>query len=251
MKKKNTSAPVTSIDPFVNWSHTTGRIFMLCFLAYTFVIPITMSVVYGVWPTMSQLIPGVLAISALMIPTSIAEVASYVPIVGSSAYLCYATGNLMNLKIPCAVEAQKVAKVEQNTPEGDAIALISTSISSIVTIVILAIGMLLLMPLQGLMQNEYVQTAGNYILPALFGSMAMGIVGRGNAPTYVKNKLTIAIVPVILVVVLSLIGLPVLDMAVYLILPMIPIAIGCARILWKKGIVKVVPNPDYQGSGQK
>ena len=251
MKKKASPASAVTIDPFVNWSHTTGRIFMLCFLAYTFVIPITMAIVYGVWPTMSQLIPGVLAISALMIPTSIAEVASYVPIVGSSAYLCYATGNLMNLKIPCAVEAQKVAKVEQNTPEGDAIALISTSISSIVTIVVLAIGMLLLMPLQGLMQNEYVQTAGNYILPALFGSMAMGIVGRGNSPTYVKNKLTIAIVPVILVVLLALIGLPVLDMAVYLILPMIPIAIGCARILWKKGIVKVAPNPDYHSSKEQ
>ena len=251
MKKKASPASAVTIDPFVNWSHTTGRIFMLCFLAYTFVIPITMAIVYGVWPTMSQLIPGVLAISALMIPTSIAEVASYVPIVGSSAYLCYATGNLMNLKIPCAVEAQKVAKVEQNTPEGDAIALISTSISSIVTIVVLAIGMLLLMPLQGLMQNEYVQTAGNYILPALFGSMAMGIVGRGNSPTYVKNKLTIAIVPVILVVLLALIALPVLDMAVYLILPMIPIAIGCARILWKKGIVKVAPNPAYHSSKEQ
>lgn len=251
MSKKNTPASAGSIDPFVNWSHTTGRLFMFCFLAYTFVIPIVICTFYGVWPTMSQLIPGTAAILALMIPTSIAEVASYVPIVGSSAYLCWSTGNLMNLKIPCAVEAQKVAKVEQNTPEGDAIALISTSISSIVTIIILAIGMILLLPLQGLMQNEYVQTAGNYILPALFGSMALGIVGRGNAPTYVKNKLTIAIVPVIIVVLLALIGLPVLDMAVYLILPMIPIAIGCARILWKRGIVKVVPNPDFHGGSKE
>lgn len=251
MSKKGTSAPAGSIDPFVNWSHTTGRLFMFCFLAYTFVIPIVICVVYGVWPTIPQLVPGVLAILALMVPTSIAEVASYVPIVGSSSYLCWTTGNLMNLKIPCAVEAQKVAKVEQNTPEGDAIALISTSISSIVTIVVLAIGMLLIVPLQGVLQNEYVQTASNYILPALFGSMALGIVGRGNAPTYVKNKLTIAIVPVVLVIVLALIGLPVLDMAVYLILPMIPIAIGCARVLWKKGVVKVVDNPDFQGGSKE
>ena len=251
MSKKGTSAPAGSIDPFVNWSHTTGRLFMFCFLAYTFVIPIVMCVVYGVWPTIPQLIPGVVAILALMIPTSIAEVGSYVPIVGSSAYLCWSTGNLMNLKIPCAVEAQKVAKVEQNTPEGDAIALISTSISSIVTIAILAVGMLLIVPLQGVLQHPYVQTAGNYIMPALFGSMALGIVGRGNAPTYVKNKMAIAIVPVLIVVLLSLIGLPTYSMAVFLVLPMIPIAIGWARILWKKGVLKVVPNPDFHGASKE
>ena len=48
----------------------------------------------------------------------------------------------MNLKMPCVLNAQKIAKVEQSTPEGDVIALIATAVSSIVTIVVLAIGLI-------------------------------------------------------------------------------------------------------------
>ena len=78
----------------------------------------------------------------------IAEIGSYTPILGYSSYLTFATGNLMNLKIHCVVNAQKLAKVESSTPEGDAISLIATAISSIVTIIILAVGLLLIVPLQ-------------------------------------------------------------------------------------------------------
>lgn len=69
-----------------------------------------------------MLIMGMISICAIMVPTSIAEVASYVPILGSSTYLRWATGNLMDLKIPCAIEAQKTAKVETNSTVGDCIA---------------------------------------------------------------------------------------------------------------------------------
>lgn len=242
------------IDPFTKWAHKSGRIFMMVFLLYTFLIPVVMCAVYGCWPTWKQLLPGMLTITAMMAPTAIAEVGSYTPILGSSTYLTFTTGNMMNLKVPCAVEAQKVAKVEQNTTEGDAIALISTCVSSIVTIIVLAVGLLLIVPLQGVLQNEYIKTASNYILPALFGCMALGLLGKGNGPTYVKNKLLIAVVPAILVSVLTIVmtrfaGVPASSMAGlagYLLIVMIPLGILCARIFWKKGVIKVEKNPDYK-----
>jgi hypothetical protein len=246
-KNKETTGPVI-IDPFTSWAHKTGRVFILLFMAYTFVIPIVMCTVYGCWPSFSQVLPGMVSILALMVPTCVAEVGSYVPILGSSTYLTFATGNVMNLKIPCALNAQKIAKVDQNTTEGDAIALISTCVSAIVTIIILAIGLVLVVPLQGVLKNEFVNTASNYILPALFGCMVLGFIGKGNAPTYVKNKLLIIVVPVILVAALTLCGIASTGMAGYLLLVMIPISILCARILWKKGIVQVVPNPNYKGT---
>lgn len=245
MKKKNKEESNALIDPFTRWAHKSGRIFMLLFLAYTFVIPIVVCSIYGCWPSMKQLIPGIISICAVMVPTSIAEVGSYTPILGSSTYLTFATGNLMNLKVPCAVEAQKIAKVEQNTTEGDAIALISTCVSSIVTIVVLAIGLLLVVPLQGVLQNEFIATASNYILPALFGCMALGLLGKGNGQTYVKNKLLIAVAPAILVSALTLSGIASTGLAGYLLLVMIPVGILCARIMWKKGIIQVKPNPNY------
>ncbi len=245
-KKEKNAAPKVQLDPFIHWSHKTGRVFMLLFVLYTFCIPLIICAVYGCWPSFKQLLPGLVSIMALMVPTGFAEVGSYTPLLGSSSYLTFATGNLMNLKIPCAMEAQKVAKVEQNTTEGDAIALISTCVSSIVTIVVLALGLLLIAPLQGILQNEVVSTASGYILPALFGCMSLGILGRGNAPTYVKNKLLIIAIPALLVSLLTIAGIASSGMAGYLLLIMIPLSILCARILWKKGIVKVVENPNYK-----
>lgn len=247
-KEKSKEASTVKVDPFTKWAHKTGRRFMLSFLLYTFCIPLIICAIYDCWPSIKMLVPGLIAICAIMLPTSIAEVASYVPILGSSTYLTWATGNLMNLKIPCAIEAQKIAKVEANTTVGDCISLISTCIASVTTIIILAIGMLLLVPLKGILQNEVIATASNYILPALFGCMSLGIIGRGSAPTYIKNRLLIALVPAALVSILAIVGIASSGLAGYLLLVMIPISILAARILWKKGIVKVAPNPGYHAS---
>ncbi|MDD7143043.1 MAG: hypothetical protein PUI73_04535 [bacterium] len=242
-KKQN-----AAIDAYTKNTHRTGRIFVLMFCVYIMVVPLVICAVYGVWPTFKQMLPGAIAILSINVPVCIAEVGSYTPILGSSCYLTFATGNLMNLKIPCALNAQKVAKVEQNTAEGDAIALISTCVSSIVTLIVLFIGVLLIAPLKGILQNEYFSTASNYLLPALFGCMTLGMIGRGNGPTYVKNKLLIMVVPAVLISILTVMGIASTGLAGILILVMIPVTILCARILWKLGIVKVLPNPNASGS---
>ena len=186
MKKeqKNNSG---KLDVFVEWAHKSGRAFLLCFVLYMIIVPIVVCAVYKCFPSFKVLAPGLVTILRIMVPTGIAEVGSYTPILGSSSYLTFATGNLMNLKMPCVLNAQKIAKVEQSTPEGDAIALIATAVSSIVTIVVLAIG----------------------LIPALIVS-ALTIIGIASA-----------------------------GVASYLLIIMIPLTILCARILWKKGVIRV------------
>ncbi|MDD6138204.1 MAG: hypothetical protein PUB68_03365 [Lachnospiraceae bacterium] len=186
MKKeqKNNSG---KLDVFVEWAHKSGRAFLLCFVLYMIIVPIVVCAVYKCFPSFKVLAPGLVTILLIMVPTGIAEVGSYTPILGSSSYLTFATGNLMNLKMPCLLNAQKIAKVEQSTPEGDAIALIATAVSSIVTIVVLAIG----------------------LIPALIVS-ALTIIGIASA-----------------------------GVASYLLIIMIPLTILCARILWKKGVIRV------------
>lgn len=230
------------VDPFTSWAHKSGRRFLIVFMIYMVALPIIMCLVYGAFPSISMIIPGLVTILIIMIPTAIAEVGSYTPILGSSSYLTFATGNLMNLKVPCVLNAQKVAKVDQGTTEGDAIALIATAVSSIVTIVIMAIGMLLIVQLQPLLENENVSIAADYIMPALFGCMALALFGRGGGKTYVKNKLLSIVLPAIIVSVLAIMGVASLGMASWLMLVMIPLSILCARILWKKGIVRVEEN---------
>ena len=241
MAKEKKVKEKVALDPFTEWAHKSGRIFMVLFIAYMLVIPFIVCTVYDCMPSFKMCLPGLIAITAIMGPASIAEVGSYTPILGSSTYLTFASGNVMNLKIPCIINAQQIAKVEPNTVEGDAIALIATAVSSAVTIIILAIGVVLLSFIKPVLENPYVVTASDYLLPALFGCMALGLLSSGNGKTKVKNHLLPALVPALLVTVLTVLGIGSTGLAGILIIVMIPVTILCARILWKKGIVKVVP----------
>ena len=239
MKKEK---EIVKLDPFTDWAHRSGRIFMIIFTVYMVVMPFILCAVYGCMPDIKMCIPGLVSILVIMAPMSVAEIGSYTPILGSSSYLTFASGNLMNLKMPCIINAQKIAKVEQSTVEGDAIALIATAVSSSVTIIILALGMLLLSFIQPILENETFATASNYLLPALFGCMSLGLLGKGSGKTKVKNKLLPAVIPVILVSVLTVLGIASTGIAGILMVVMIPILILISRIMWKAGIVKVVPN---------
>ena len=241
MAKEKKVKEKVALDPFTEWAHKSGRVFMVLFIAYMLVIPFIVCTVYDCMPSFKMCLPGLIAITAIMGPASIAEVGSYTPILGSSTYLTFASGNVMNLKIPCIINAQQIAKVEPNTVEGDAIALIATAVSSAVTIIILAIGVVLLSFIKPILENPYVVTASDYLLPALFGCKALGLLSSGNGKTKVKNHLLPALVPALLVTALTVLGIGSTGLAGILIIVMIPVTILCARILWKKGIVKVVP----------
>ena len=241
MAKEKKVKEKVALDPFTEWAHKSGRVFMVLFIAYMLVIPFIVCTVYDCMPSFKMCLPGLIAITAIMGPASIAEVGSYTPILGSSTYLTFASGNVMNLKIPCIINAQQIAKVEPNTVEGDAVALIATAVSSAVTIIILAIGVVLLSFIKPILENPYVVTASDYLLPALFGCMALGLLSSGNGKTKVKNHLLPAVVPALLVTALTVLGIGSTGLAGILIIVMIPVTILCARILWKKGVVKVVP----------
>jgi hypothetical protein len=243
-KKTKEPKPNVQLDPFTDWAHRVGRRFLIAFIVYMLAMPLILCAVYDCFPSIQMMLPGLITILIIMVPTAIAEVGSYTPILGSSSYLTFATGNLMNLKMPCVLNAQKIAGVDQGTTEGDAIALIATAVSSIVTIVVMALGMLLIVQLQPLLENENVKTASDYIMPALFGCMALSLFGKGGGKTYVKNRLLSVALPAVLVSVLAIIGVATTGSASWLMLVMIPLSILCARILWKKGIIKVVPNED-------
>lgn len=241
MSKEKKASSAALLDPFTEWAHRTGRIFMLVFTVYMVAMPFIMCLVYDCMPSFQMCLPGLTTILLIMAPMSIAEVGSYTPILGSSSYLTFASGNLMNLKMPCIINAQRIAKVEQNTVEGDAIALIATAVSSSVTIIILALGMILLVFIQPILSNEIFATASNYLLPALFGCMSLGLLGSGNGETKVKNHLLPALIPAILVSILTILGIASSGIAGILMIVMIPVTILCARIFWKMGLVKVVP----------
>lgn len=239
-----------SMDPFQKRAHSYGRLGTLIALIYMLVLPFVVCVVYDCMPRFSDVF-NVATLSILLIyfPVGISEALSYIPVLGSASYLTFITGNIMNLKFPCAVNAMKVADVEQNTPEGDAVSTVAVAVSSILTIIILAFAALLSNFIAPVFEIPAVATASEYIIPALFGSMALGLfAGTGSGEKVVKNQMLGVLPVVILTAIISLafrmmgMGQSLLGMVGMIIIVMLPVGILSSRIMWKKGIITVVDN---------
>ncbi len=140
-------------------------------------VPIAICLKFNVWPEGSALLSIMPKLMGLYWVTAIVEVITYVPLLGpGGAYLSFVTGNISNLKLPCGLKAMQQAKVRANTEEGEVITTISIAVSSIVTTVIIAVGVLAFGPYLGLLTEGTLAPAFDYVLPALFGSLAAGYI---------------------------------------------------------------------------
>ena len=236
-------------DSFQAWAHKWGRIGTLIALIYMIGLPFVVLSAYGCMPSLGEVINiGTISILMIYIPVGISEAMSYTPILGASSYLTFITGNIMNLKLPVAVNAMKITKKEPNTPEGEAISSVAVAVSSIMTVIILALAALLSTWISPVFELPSVKTASNYLIPALFGSLTLGLFGSTNTGKKVVKNGVMGVLPVIiLVTVIALLvrissGGSLFGAIGFLILFMLPIAIISSRIMWKKGIIKVVDN---------
>lgn len=238
---------VAATDAFQTWAHKWGRIGTLIALLYMIALPFVVLAFYDCMPSFGEVINlGTISILMIYIPVGISEAISYTPILGSSAYLTFITGNIMNLKLPVAVNAMKLANKEPNTPEGEAISSVAVAVSSIMTVVILALAALLSTWISPIFELPSVKTASNYLIPALFGSLTLGLFGNTNTGKKVVKNGVMGVLPVIVIVtIIALLarissGASLFGMIGFLILFMLPIAIISSRIMWKMGIIKVV-----------
>lgn len=251
MKKQNPNTQL--LDPFQSWAHKWGRIGTLIALIYMVALPFIVLGYYDCMPSIGDVFNlSTISILMIYIPVGISEALSYTPILGSSSYLTFITGNIMNLKLPCAVNAMKIAKKEPNTPEGEAVASVAVAVSSIMTIIILALAALLSTWISPIFELPAVKTASNYIIPALFGSLALGLFANSNSGNKVVKNGVMGVLPVLIIVsIISLVvriatGKSLFGLIGFLILFMLPIAIISSRIMWKKGIIKVIDKTDKE-----
>lgn len=90
------------------------------------------------------------------------------------------------------------------------------------------------------------------MIPALFGSLTLGLFSSTSAGKKVVKGGVKGVIPVIIIIsVLALVvritsGGSLFGMIGFLILFMLPVAIISSRIMWKKGIIKVVDKEDVQ-----
>ncbi len=220
--------------------HFYGKLWGWIAAALIFVSPFVIGLIFGTMPSWSGVLKGTLSVAPIFWTVGIIEVFTYIPMLGpGSSYLGFVTGNLTNLKVPCALTCMESANVKGGTEDGDIISTISTAVSSIVTTLIVCVGVILIVPLTPILSAPVLQPAFANILPALFG--ALGVV-------YISKNWKIAIVPVILMLILF-IAIPALNAGTVGI--MVPVgaivAIIASRFMYKKGWLGESGETTYNG----
>lgn len=161
--------------------HRQGILWSIGTLIMLMAVPFLMGFALDTVPDMNLFLRGFLNVAVIYYPTSVIEYLIYVPMLGPGAsYLSFITGNLSNLKIPCAVNARTMAGTRVGTPENEIISTLSVATSSLVTIVVLALGVLLLQPLQPVLENPVLIPAFDNVVPALFGALGLKYFIKGR-----------------------------------------------------------------------
>ncbi len=210
--------------------HKSGRIWGIAVACVLFLFPVSLSLIFGTLPDFGVLLKGVFATAPMYWAVGIVEIFTYVPMLGAGGtYLSFVTGNISNLKLPCAIDAMERAGVKASDEEGEVISTIAIAVSSIVTTIIIVIGVICIVPLTPVLESPVLVPAFDMILPALFGGLAV---------VFISKNLKLSIAPIILMLALF-IFVPALNASTVGI--MVPVGVVftviVARILYKKGVL--------------
>lgn len=217
------------LTAYENDVHIWGRIWMGFALLGMLAVPTAMCIRFDVWPELLPVLKGLLGVAPVYWTVCAIEVFTYAPMLGSGGtYLAFVTGNITNLKAPAAINAMTSAGIKPGTEEGEVLSTIAVAVTSIVTTIILALGVLLFSYLAPVLELTVLKPAFKMILPALFGGLAVVFIAR-------NWKLSVA--PIVAMILIFL-AVPALSGAVSLLVPIgALISLGAARILYKKGLI--------------
>lgn len=207
-------------------THTYGRIACGVTLVLLLGAPFLMGYILGAMPDMRAFGKGFLAIGIVWLVSCVAEYLVYTPMLGAGGgYLAFITGNLINMKIPCAVNARDIVGTKTGTAENEIISTLSIATSSLVTIVVLALGVALLVPLQPVLRSPVLQPAFANVVPALFGAMAY---------QYFRKNVQVAVAPLVVMSLLFMLVPSLTGSTSFMIIPSGALAIGIAYSMYRK-----------------
>ena len=210
--------------------HRDGRIWNLSMMGLLMAFPIVVAVVFQAVPDWNGLMGGLIATMPMYWAVGAIETITFTPMLGAGgSYLSFVTGNISNLKLPCALNALEQNDVDIKTEEGEIVSTIAIAVSSIVTTIIIIIGVICIVPLTPILEAEVLEPAFAQILPALFGGLGVA---------FVSKNWKIAVAPTILMLALF-IFVPSLgrDQVGIMVPVSVVFTIIVSRILYKKGVL--------------
>ena len=217
-------------NTYMDSVHRDGRIWNIGMMLLLILFPVSVAFLFGAAPDWGALALGLLATAPMYWAVGIIETFTFVPMLGAGgSYLSFVTGNISNLKLPCALNALEQNEVSASSEEGEIVSTIAIAVSSIVTTVIILIGVICIVPLTPILEAPVLEPAFAQMLPALFGGLGVA---------FVSKNWKIAVAPVILMLILF-IFVPALNAGTVGI--MVPVSvlftIAVSRILYQKGVL--------------
>ena len=214
------------LEQFNHRTHVLGRIVSAITLVLLVGAPFLIGTFLGAMPDMGAVAKGFLSVGLVWTVSSVAEFLIYTPMLGAGGgYLAFITGNLINMKIPCAVNARDIVGTKTGTAENEIISTLSIATSSLVTIIVLALGVALLVPLQPVLQSPVLQPAFANVVPALFGAMAY---------QYFRKNVQVAVAPLVVMSLLFMLVPSLTGSTSFMIIPSGALAIGIAYSMYRK-----------------
>ena len=213
-------------ERYLNTTHVLGRVACVIALVLLLGAPFAIGAYLGAMPDLGAMGRGFASIGLVYLVSCVAEYLIYVPMLGAGgSYLAFITGNLINMKIPCAVNARDIVGAKSGTAENEIISTLSIATSSLVTIVVLALGVLLLTPLRPVLDSPVLKPAFDSVLPALFGAMAC---------RYYRKEPRLALVPLCAMILLFVLVPSLTSSTSFMIIPSGAIAIALSWLSWRK-----------------
>ena len=215
---------------YIQSVHRDGRIWNISMMILLMLFPVSVAIIFGAAPDWRALVVGLIATAPMYWAVGTIETITFTPMLGAGgSYLSFVTGNISNLKLPCALNALEQNEVSASSEEGEVISTIAIATSSIVTPLIIIIGVILIAPLPPILSAPVLQPAFAQILPARFGGLGVA---------FVSKNWKIAVAPVVLMLILF-VFVPALNAGTVGI--MVPVSaiftIVTARIMYKKGML--------------
>ena len=162
---------------YIEKLHQTGRTFTLIILCLIALVPVVYCISAVVSPDWAA-IAGSVAFMIGYLVIGLVEAVSYAPLLGvGGQYLAFISGNISNLKLPCSLNAQTILKTEQGSEEQEIVSTIAIAVSSIVTTIIILIGLIPLAIFGGDIV-KVLEPVSPYVIPAIFGGLGLVLIAK-------------------------------------------------------------------------
>ncbi len=199
-------------------------------LGLLFAVPFIFSAILRTTINWSGWAKGLLRVGVTYLPICIVEFLIYVPILGAGAsYLSFITGNIINMKLPCAYSAREIAGTSAGTKEDSVITTLSVATSSLVTMLVIFVGVLLLIPLTPILQNPTLKPAFDNLLPALFGALGC---------QYFSKSWKLTAVPVLFMTALCIFVPSLISQTTVMMIVIGAMSIAISFFMYKKGMLE-------------